>query len=76
MSRIGNALLSNISNAAVSQNESLKKDTWNTMDFLSLLVRATDLTMNRQMLDDETSDGKNMLSHALRLERRYLCCPN
>ena len=64
MSRIGNELLSNSSNAPVSQNESLGKDTWNTRDFLSLLVRATDLTENRRVLDDETSDGNILSPHA------------
>jgi hypothetical protein len=55
MSRIGEELLSN-SKAAVSQNESLEKDTWKTRDLLSLLVRAnvaTDLTESQQMLDED-----------------------
>lgn len=55
MSRIGKELLSN-SKAAVSQQESLEKDTWKTRDLLSLLVRAnvaTDLTESQRMLDED-----------------------
>ena len=55
MSRIGRELLSN-SKAAVSQNESLEKDTWKTRDLLSLLVRAnvaTDLAESQRMLDED-----------------------
>lgn len=71
MSHIRNELLSN-SKTAVSQNESLEKDTssWNTRNSLSLPVRenvAIDLTESQPVLDDETSDRKTLLSHALRL---------
>ncbi|KIK03861.1 hypothetical protein K443DRAFT_121232 [Laccaria amethystina LaAM-08-1] len=62
MSHIGNELLSN-SMAAVSQNESLEKDTWNTRALLSLLVTAnvaTDLTqMDPQKLATLVKQPRN-----------------
>ena len=42
--------------------------------FCPSLSGQIDLTESQQMLDDETSGGRTLLSHALWHECQYLCC--